>query len=240
MKNEKLIARLTGVGYLGIFISGFFANFYVLEGLVVRENAQLTYQNFIGSPIQFYQGIGAFGLMILFDILLAFPLYLLLKEENKRCALISSALRLVNGLYFIYALSFLIDIAYELSQAQTTLANSLERHLNNFNTHWAIGLIIFGIHLLILGNLVRQSKKFPHIIGVLLSLAGIGYLLDSSAQLGLFSDNIKLLFANIVVLTATLGELSITLFLLVKGVRVNENSQNIKLKERDHYETELM
>ena len=234
MKSEKIIARLTGVGYLGIFICGFFANFYILEGLVVKENAQLTYQNFIGNPIQFYQGISAFGLMILIDLLLAFPLYRLLKAENKRYALISSALRLVNGLYFIYALSYLIDIACELSQEQTTLVNSLEGHLNSFNTHWAIGLIIFGLHLLVLGDLVRKSKKFPYIIGVLLSLAGIGYLLDSSAQLGLFSEDIKVLFANIVVFTGTLGELSFTLFLLIKGVRGNTNSQIIKLKDRNH------
>lgn len=219
MKNEKTIARLTGIGYLGIFICGFFANFYILEGLVVKGDMPLTHQNFIENPTQFYQGVGAFGMMILLDMLLAIPLYRLLKAENKRWALISSTLRLANGLYFVYALSYLMDIARELSEAPATFANSLEGHLNGFNQHWAIGLIIFGLHLLVLGTLVKKSKKFPSIIGIFLFLAGISYLLDSAAQLGLFSDeNIKELFATIVVVAGTLGELSFTLFLLIKGI----------------------
>lgn len=234
MKNERLIARLTGFAYLAIFICGFFANFYILEGLVVNGNMQLTHQNFMESPIQFYQGLGAFGLMILLDMLIAIPLYKLFKVESKKSAFISSTLRFVNGLYFIYALSYLIDIACELSQESIVLKNSIDGHLNGFKIHWAIGLIIFGLHLLVLGRLVRKSKKFPYIIGVLLSFAGIGYLLDSSAQLGLFSDDIKVLFANIVVLTGVLGELSLTLFLLTKGARAKTNSQNLLLKDRNH------
>lgn len=235
MNNEKTIARLTGVGYLGIFICGFFANFYILEGLVVKGDMLLTHQNFIEHPDQFYQGTAAFGMMILLDMLLAIPLYRLVKVENKRCALISSTLRLANGLYFVYALSYLLDIACELSETPTVLTNSLEGHLNGFNRHWAIGLIIFGLHLLVLGGLVRKSKKFPMIIGVLLSLAGIGYLLDSSAQLGLFSnEEMKELFATIVVVAGTLGELSFTLFLLIRGIRGKTNPQNIKPKDRNH------
>lgn len=222
MKNEKLIARLSGLAYLGIFISGFFANFYVLEGLVVKGDIQLTHQNFIENPVQFSQGIGAFVLMILLDILLAIPLYKLLQDENKRLAFISSTLRLVNGVYFIFALSYLIDIYNKVFQKPAILESVLEESLNSFNTHWAVALIIFGVHLIVLGNLVRKSKKFPLIIGVLLSLAGIGYLLDSAAQIGLFSDeNIKALFANIVVVTGVLGEMSFTIFLLIKGVWSN-------------------
>jgi hypothetical protein len=223
MKNEKLIARLSGLAYLAIFISGFFANFYVLEGLVVKGDMQLTHQNFIENPVQFSQGIGAFVLMILLDILLAIPLYKLLQDENKKLALISSTLRLVNGLYFIFALSFLVDIYIKLSQKPAILESVVEASLNSFNLHWAIGLIIFGLHLLVLGSLVRKSKKFPYVIGVLLSLAGIGYLLDSAAQIGFFSDeNIEALLANMVVVTGVLGEMSFTLFLLIKGVRSSE------------------
>ncbi len=220
MNNIKSIARLTGVGYLGIFVTGFFANFFVLEGLVNWENMNITALNFINNPNQFYQGLAAFCLMIMLDISLSYPLYKLLKNENKKWAMISSCLRLVNGLYFFYALSFLVDLACELHQKPFDLEINIGELLLAFNKHWAIGLIIFGLHLLVLGNLVRKSVKFPSIIGLFLSLAGVGYLLDSSAQLGFFQDEvIKDLFANMVVMAGTLGELSFTIFLLIKGVK---------------------
>lgn len=219
-RNLKIIARLTGLGYLGIFITGFFANFFVLEGLVVKENATTTYQNFINHPDQFYMGLFAFGIMIIFDIILAFPLYQLLKDDNKSCAKISSILRVLNGLYFLFSLSYLVSLGCDLYQDSAGLEVSLEGYLHSFNKHWSIGLIIFGLHLLILGNLIRKSFKFPSWIGVLLTLASIGYLLDSSAQIGLFGEShLKGFFANMVVIAGTVGESALTLYLIIKGVR---------------------
>ncbi|MFJ2239319.1 DUF4386 family protein [Streptomyces sp. NPDC087859] len=43
---------------------------------------------------------------------------------------------------------------------------------------WNAGLIFFGIHLL-LGLLAFRSDYVPRVLGVLLALAGLGYLVDS-------------------------------------------------------------
>ncbi|MCB0561185.1 MAG: DUF4386 family protein, partial [Phaeodactylibacter sp.] len=45
MKSLDRIARTAGLGYLIIFITGFFANFFVLEGLVVDGDAAATFAN---------------------------------------------------------------------------------------------------------------------------------------------------------------------------------------------------
>jgi hypothetical protein len=42
MTSLNNIAKIAGAGYLVIFISGIFANFFVLEGLVVSGDAAAT------------------------------------------------------------------------------------------------------------------------------------------------------------------------------------------------------
>jgi len=50
--------------------------------------------------------------------------------------------------------------------------------LNAFNDAWALGLIVFGFHLFILGFLVFKSDYIPRILGILLMVAGAGYLIE--------------------------------------------------------------
>jgi hypothetical protein len=72
----------------------------------------------------------------------------------------------------------------------------------------------------LLGWLVFKSPSFPKVIGVLLQLAGVAYLVDSGAQLLLsnYNDN-KSLFEIIVIGGGVIGEFSLTLWLLIKGIR---------------------
>jgi hypothetical protein len=41
-----------------------------------------------------------------------------------------------------------------------------------------VGLILFGVHLLLIGHLAHRSGFMPKIFGVLLVIAGLGYLVD--------------------------------------------------------------
>lgn len=220
MKSLKTTARLTGLGYLIIFISGFFANFYTLEGMVVDGNAQLTAQN-IASQIGLFQlGVASFSIMILVDILLAFPLYRLLKSTSRKCAKVSSIIRVINGLVFMVALVHLFEIIPLAQVGHAALESQVVPLLEDFNTFWNIGLLFFGAHLLMLGWLVFQSVHFPRIIGLLLQFAGIAYIADSGAQLFLTDyHNYQALFEMLVIGGGVIGEFSLTLWLLIKGVR---------------------
>ncbi len=220
MKSLKTTARLTGLGYLIIFISGFFANFYTLEGMVADGNAQLTAQN-IASQAQLFQlGVAAFCVMILVDILLAFPLYRLLKATSERCAKLSSFIRVVNGLIFMLALIYLFKIVPLAQNGATALEGSVLELLANFNTMWNVGLLFFGVHLMMLGGLLVRSYHFPSLIGLLIQIAGLAYLADSGAQLFLPNyQDYQSLFEILVIGGGVVGEFSLTLWLLIKGVR---------------------
>jgi hypothetical protein len=215
----KMLARFTGLGYLIIFITGFYGNFYVLEGLIVNGDEQATFSNIVDNPVSFNRGVFAFLAMALVDLILAWPLYVLLRETNKKLAVVSSLLRVINAGFFFAALAGLLVICVKLHQGNPDLHQTTAL-LVHFNLVWTIGLLIFGMHLLFLGKLILDSKSFPKPLGFLMILAGMGYLLDSTAQLTLSSyRNHKEFFEAIVVVCGVIGEFSFTIWLLVKGIR---------------------
>ncbi len=227
MKSLKTTARLTGLGYLIIFISGFFANFYTLESMVVDGHALLTAVNIINRFPQFQMGLIAFSIMVIVDIILAFPLYRLLKSESERLAITSSILRLINGAIFAIALFSLFEIASLAKNSPQDLTDQVEGLLTQFNMVWNIGLLFFGAHLLLLGLLIFRSASFPQIIGVLLQVAGIAYLMDSGAQLFLSNyKNYQSLFEMLVISGGVIGEFSLTLFLLIRGLRFKKSNNS--------------
>ena len=86
--------------------------------------------------------------------------------------------------------------------------------LNAFRSDWYFGLLFFGIHLGLLGYLAVRSKYIPSLVGVLLIIAGLGYLLNTFKPF-LFAD-VNLKFAEY----TYYGELIFMLWLLIKGSRI--------------------
>ena len=79
-------------------------------------------------------------------------------------------------------------------------------------------LLFFGVHLLLLGFLVLKANYIPRLIGVLLILAAFGYTIDGFSKLFLTSyKDYKTVFETFVILTGVIGELSFTIWLLIKG-----------------------
>jgi hypothetical protein len=67
MNSLKNISKIAGIGYLIIFITGIFANFVVLEGLVDHTNPAETLRNISAKETLFRIGILSFIIMVVFD-----------------------------------------------------------------------------------------------------------------------------------------------------------------------------
>lgn len=227
MNSLGRISRIAGLGYLIIFITGIFSNFVVLESLVVPGDAAGTANNIMASELLFRVGISSFVIMVVFDVVLAWALYILLKPVNKDLSLFSGWLRLVNSTIFGVALYNLFSVLYVLRSgkyvnvfASGQLHAQVLLYLNAFNNIWLIGLVFFGLHLFILGYLVYKSGYIPKTLGILLVVASIGYLTDSFANflLSNYADY-EDIFLLIVVVPGIIGELSFTFWLLFRGVK---------------------
>ncbi len=88
----------------------------------------------------------------------------------------------------------------------------------------AVGLVVFGCHLLLLGYLVLQADYVPGILGILLIIAAAGYLIVSLAELLLptyatYTAMLELVFT----VPMIIGELGFGVWLLIKGGKGSGN-----------------
>jgi hypothetical protein len=88
--------------------------------------------------------------------------------------------------------------------------------LNSVRYDWSVGLVLFRIHLVLLGCLVYRSGYIPRILGILLAIDGSGWMINSlrpylypRAHLGF-------------ILLTSVGELFFMLWLLLRGWKIQE------------------
>ena len=87
-----------------------------------------------------------------------------------------------------------------------------------------ITLVFFGLYCLLIGFLIFKSTFLPRILGVLMALAGLGWLTFLAPPLA------NALSPYVLVL-GFLAELSLMLWLLVKGVNVQRWKQQAAAAE---------
>jgi hypothetical protein len=83
-----------------------------------------------------------------------------------------------------------------------------------FDTGYGIAMVPFGLHCLLVGYLIFKSNFLPRILGVLMALAGLGYLTFVWPPLG------SHLFFPYILIPGVVGEGSLMFWLLVMGVNV--------------------
>lgn len=106
--------------------------------------------------------------------------------------------------------------AFNIEQLQTLSLFFLNLQSQGYN----ISLLLFAFYFPIIGYLVYKSNFLPRILGVIYTLAGLGYLINSLAMF-LFPHLATYLFPY-VLLPAFIGEVSMSLWLIFKGVKVPE------------------
>jgi hypothetical protein len=226
MNASKNTARIAGVLYLIIIVSGIFAEFVVRQSLVVPGDAIATAANIVASEGLFRLGIAGDLIMIMSDIALALVFYVLLKPVSHALSLLAAFFRLVqatilgiNLLNLFFVLQLLSGAEMFATFSADQLASLASMFLAGHGIGYSIGLIFFGLSLFVLGFLVVKSGYLPKILGALLIVAGVGYLIDSFASLLLPNyGDFETIFAVVVFLPAFIGELSMALWLLFKGI----------------------
>lgn len=227
MDSNTKTARAAGLLYLIIIIAGIFAEFFVRQSLIVPGDATTTASNIMASERLFRAGIAGDLVMIMSDVALALVFYVLLKPVSNSLALLATFFRLaqatilgINLLNLFFVLQLLSGADYLTVFGVDQVQALVLLFLNGHSIGYAIGLVLFGLSLSALGYLVFKSGYFPRVLGVLLIVASAGYLIDSFARFLLPTyDNYEAILTLIVFLPAFIGELSMCLWLLLKGIK---------------------
>lgn len=218
-------AKVAGIAYVGLFLLGMFANFFVLEGLIESDDATATASNIRESEGLFRAGLVGFLVIFALDVVVAWALHLIFRPLNRDLSLLAAWFRLayttllgVATVFLFLALDQVSGADYLTAFDPALLDAQAMSYLDAFATTWVIGLLLFGVHLMLLGSMVLASGTISRTLGYLLVLAGTGYVIDTLAHalLGNYQEY-ETLFLLIVAVPAVIGEFAFTLWLLFRA-----------------------
>ncbi|MBH0347569.1 MULTISPECIES: DUF4386 domain-containing protein [Bacillus] len=216
--TERKYALLAGSSLLVMAFIAFFSYGFVHGNLVVQENASVTFHNIQTSNSLFKAEI--FGWIIIFitDIVAAWALYFFLKPIHTSLSLLAALLRLMYTAILGIAIFNLI-LALLLSKSMIANPETyVMLSLSAFEYIWSVGLIIFGLHLFVLGYVAFLCKHIPKCISILLFLASIGYIVIHVINTMFSQYDAMISILNVVFqLPMIAGELGFSIWLLIKG-----------------------
>jgi hypothetical protein len=174
--------------------------------------------------------------MIMADVALALVFYVLLKAVSNSLSLLAAFFRLVqatilgiNLLTLFFVLQFLNGAEYMGAFGADQLHALALLFAGAHGIGYSIGLVFFGLSILVLGYLIVKSGYIPKILGILLMIASLGYLFDSFAKVLLSNyEAYEATFTMVVFVPALIAELALALWLLIKGVRSPKQNRKIE------------
>jgi hypothetical protein len=219
-------ARMGGFCWLMCFLTSIFP--LIVSGrLVVSGDAAATAANLLANEGLFRAGTAALLISTAFYVGATLFIYEVLKPVNPTLSLLAAFFSLVGCA--VGALSCLFDFVpfvllkgapylsvftVDQLQALTLMFLKVRAQAND------IGLVFFGLHCLGVGYLILRSIFLPRLIGALMVVAGFGWLTFLWPPLANSLAPFNMMPGGI-------GELSLTLWLLVKGVNVQRWQETV-------------
>ena len=201
--NARTLAKTAGVSYLIIFFAAIFANFFVLQQMLEDPLGTVQQHHML---VRF--GILAFLITVVFDVVVAWALFELYKTHP--LSGLSTYFRMMHAAIMGVAV-FALPVALV-----STTGEEILKQVDLFNIIWLIGLFFFGVHLILLARIIGKPKW----IAFFLALAGIMYMVDTGAHFLLPDyENYASVFLALVAIPSIFGEMSFTIWLLIKGGR---------------------
>lgn len=228
MHPLKKTARVAGLLYLVVVLTGPFVLLYVPGKLFVPGNATTTANNILAhqSLFQAYIVVGLVSELFFIGTVLA--LYRLLKGVGPQLAtlmvitiLIDAPLAFSSVASQVATLEFVrgADFLSVFNQPQQNAIAMLFINLDKYGV--LVSEIFWGLWLLPLGLLVYRSAFLPRILGVWLFINGLAYIVMSATGL-LAPQYLKIV--SIIATPVLFGEMALMLWLLIVGVRIKPSA----------------
>lgn len=192
-----------------------------MQGLIVANDAAETAANIGAAEPMFRLAYVAIILAGVSYVAVVAILYQLMKPAGSTLSAIAAFMGLAGcaigastGLNQIGALTYLGDAAYLGAFNQEQLQAMARVSVRAAGIGNTIGLVFFGFYCLLLAALVFRARFLPRWLGLLLLLAGVGWLAGTFTTFLMPSLGI----AATLIPVSGLGEALFTLWLLVMGV----------------------
>lgn len=232
MISNNKIARVAGLVYLILIISGILNLMYFPLVLIEWDNAAATYENITQQTLLFKLSIVAGIICFLAFLVLPLILFQLLQQVHKTYAavmvilvLVSIPVSFVTIMHKFSILTLISNADYFQGMEITEISTEIMLYLHFYNNGIQISQIFWGLWLFPLGYLVYTSGFLPKFLGIMLMLGCFGYLIEFFGSF-LFPEYGESIIPTIVGIPATIGELGICLWMLIMGT--NKLNRQIK------------
>jgi len=222
--SAKTLARTTGFFYLLIITGGLISGMFVRGTLIDHTNAEITLNNIIQNEALFRLGFLGDLIMVLSDVMVSVLFYFLLVNVHKGLAILAAVFRLLQSsvlganLINLFKPVIMIQGAEKMSTEQLTeLSRDVMTQMQVFDYGYLISGVFFAINCLLMGVLLYKSADFPKFIGIMIFIAGLGYMFNSMASF--LVPSLIEISAMVMLFTAVIAELTFCAYLLTAGVR---------------------
>lgn len=158
----------------------------------------------------FYAMIGAFGIVAVLDVIVAVKFRQFFSPVNPKQAMVQWLLRLIYTVFLIAGLGVLL----------TTNSNgsNLKANIALFQHIWMVGMVVFGLHLIVLSRLLCHTNRFPKFFTFMALFAGFAYVVTSLLLLSWEGyAAYKTTMESILALPMAAGELLLAFWLIIRG-----------------------
>ncbi len=207
-------ARITGLLYLGVAITGALGFLMVRPMLFEAGDAAETLANLVDDPGLARLGIALEMGVVVTQALVALWFFRLFRSVDAFAAGAIAVFGMVNAVAIMGSAAFMataLDVALEpvgdpgTAQLMYLVSDNL----------WGVGALFFGLWLIPMGWCVLQSGSMPRALGWVLIGGGLGYL--SGAFLRYLAPDAGAI-TDLVAIPATIGEVWIIGYLLLRGL----------------------
>jgi Domain of unknown function (DUF4386) len=233
--SPQAYARTGGVLYLIIIVVGLFGEVFVRDRLIVSGDATTTAANIRSMESLWRFHIAAELFLLICAIALLLILFVLLKPVSRDLALLAAFFNVVSigveaaiTLYLVEALFPLGSAAYLKAFTPEQLYAMASLSLKSHSYGFGVSLTFFGCFCLVVGYLIFRSTYLPRALGILMQIAGLSYLTNSFTLVLAPALTNRLLPA--ILLPSFVGEASLCLWLLMKGVNVPKWQEQIGVR----------
>ncbi|MFI7302231.1 DUF4386 domain-containing protein [Micromonospora aurantiaca] len=211
-------ARVTGLFYLGLAVTGALGFLTVRPMLFDADDAGTTLANLVAHESLARLGIALELLVVLTQALTAVWFYRLFRTVDGTAAGSIAAFGLVNGVAILGSAAVLAT-ALRVATGGPGDADTVQLLYLVSGNLWEVGGLFFGLWLVPMGWCVLRSGWLPRPLGRLLVAGGVGYVLMTFVAYLAPGAGIA---GDLLVVPATVGEVWILGYLIVFGVRKQE------------------
>ena len=222
--NLKRLARVAGLLYLAVAVTGGFSEGYLGPSLYVPGDAAATAGNLAANPGLVRLGVVAHLADAVFLVLTAVTLYVLLKHVDKHAArlmvlpvVIAAGIKAMSTVFMFVALQVATTDTYAAAfgDGETDALALLLLEIEHYGIRAA--QVFFALWLAPLGYLAYRSRLFPKALGIILVVATVSYLADVVVAF-LLPDLVGQVHVPLSVAPG-IAEVWMVLYLLILGVR---------------------